>query len=57
MDGTEDDVLWEHNLKDKDSEPVDDGVDDLTTEDDPYEDETPQSEWGELFNDRHAADA
>ena len=57
MDGTEDDILWEHNLQDKEAEPVDDGADVLATEDDPYEDEIPQSEWEELFNGRHAADA
>ena len=48
MDGTEDDIIWEHNLKDKD-----DGVDDLTTDDEPYEDQIPLADWEELFNGQH----
>ena len=34
-----------HNLKEKN-----DVVDDLTTDDDPYEDKIPLTEWEELFN-------
>ena len=52
MDGTEDNIIWGHNLKDKD-----DGVDDLTTDDEPYEDQIPLADWEELFNGRHDADA
>ena len=50
MDGTEDDIIWEHNIKDKDVDPKDEGDDDLTTDDDPYEDQTPFADWEELFN-------
>ena len=56
MDGTEDDLIWEHNLKDKDVEPKDDAVDDLAVEDDPYEDQIPLADWEDLFNGRHAAE-
>ena len=48
MDSAEDNIIWEHNLKDKD-----DGVDDLTTDDEPYEDQIPLADWEELFNDQH----
>ena len=57
MDGTEDDIIWEHNLKDKDVEPKDDVIDELATEDDPYEDQIPLADWEELFNGRHSAEA
>ena len=57
MDGTEDDLIWEHNLKDKDVEPKDNAVDDLAVEDDPYEDQIPLADWEDLFNGRHAAEA
>ena len=55
MDGTEDDILWEHNINNKDVEHADE-VDDLTEADDPYEDEILQSEWEDLFNGQHAHD-
>ena len=54
--GTEDDIIWEHNLKDKDVDPQDDGVDDLTTEDDPYEDQITLGDWEELFNGHHSVE-
>ena len=56
MDGTEDDIIWEHNLKDKDVDPQDDDVDDLTTEDDPYEDQITLGDWEELFNGQHSVE-
>ena len=59
MDGTEDDMLWDHHVCDRetsDSSTTELHAEDIVDPDDPYEDEIPFSYWEELFVGAHADD-
>ena len=56
MDGTEDDMLWEDAMQDRQVAENEDEIDDVVDQDDPYDDNLPQAEWEELFNGIHADD-
>ena len=56
MDGTEDDMLWEDVIQDRQVAENEDEIDDVVDQDDPYDDNLPQAEWEELFNGIHADD-
>ena len=54
MDGTEDDMLWEDSIQDRQVAEDEDEIDDLGDQDDPYDDNLSQAEREELFNGIHA---
>ena len=56
MDGTEDDMLWEDAIQEREVTEDETEVDDILQEDDPYEDAILESEWEDLFNGNHARD-
>ena len=56
MNGTEDDMLWEDVIQDRQVAENEDEIDDVVDQDDPYDDNLPQAEWEELFNGIHADD-
>ena len=56
MDGTEDDMLWEDAIQEREVTEDETEVNDILQEDDPYDDAILESEWEELFNGNHARD-
>ena len=56
MDGTEDDMLWEDAIQEREVIEDETEVNDILQEDDPYDDAILESEWEELFNGNHARD-
>ena len=56
MDGTEDNMLWEDAIQEREVIEDETEVNDILQEDDPYGDAILESEWEELFNGNHARD-
>ena len=52
MDGTEDDILWDHRLRDREIT-ASDQEDEIADNDDPYNDQIPLSDWEDLFLGNH----